>query len=390
MKSEPVSGIQPAVIRWARQTIGLSLHDVAVRLKCPVEEIEAWESGAGVPTYAQLEKLAYQVYKRPLAVFFLPTPPEEATPEREFRTLPDTDLYNLAADTHLQIRRGHAYQLALRELYAGHNPGKHLIWRDLRLSREVSLASQARTVRDYLGISLEVQTLWNDDEHALKQWRQAIEDVGIFVFKAPFKQKEISGFCLLDPDFPIIYVNNSSTKTRQIFSLLHELAHLLFRINGISKQDSRYVDYLPKTERQVEQFCNAFAAELLIPQDDFRAQTQAVPANAELITEEQFSLLARRYGVSREAILRRFLEQQRVGSAYYEQKAKAWAAQRRTRRGGNWYASQNTYLSDRFAREVISRYYRHQFSVEQASDMLGINAKNFAGLEQAILRGGAP
>jgi hypothetical protein len=46
-------------------------------LKRKPEEVEAWEAGESAPTYPQLEKLAYQIYKRPLAVFFLPTPLDE-------------------------------------------------------------------------------------------------------------------------------------------------------------------------------------------------------------------------------------------------------------------------------------------------------------------------
>jgi hypothetical protein len=66
-----------------------------------------------------------------------------------------------------------------------------------------------------------------------------------------------------------------------------------------------------------------------------------------------------------------------------------WASQKKAASGGDWYASQNTYLSDKFAREVIGRHYRNQISVEQASEYLGIKAKNFAGLEQRILQGAA-
>ena len=99
--------------------------------------------------------------------------------------------------------------------------------------------------------------------------------------------------------------------------------------------------------------------------------------------------MAIRYGVSREAILRRLLDLNRVSQAFYEGKAKFWASQKRAAPGGNWYASQNVYLSDRFAREVVGRHYRNQISVEQASEYLGIKAKNFAGLEQRILQAAA-
>jgi len=387
MKSEPVAGVRPEVMRWARQSIGLSVSDVALRLKKSVEEIEAWEADGPYPSYPQLEKLAYQIYKRPLAVFFLPAPPEEISPAREFRTLPAEDLQTLAADTHLHIRRAHAYQLALRELFGARNPSEQCIWQELSVSRARSLVEQAAAVRCYLGITLEEQICWKNDEQALKRWRKAIEDKGVFIFKESFTQKDISGFCLVDSQFPVVYLNNSTTKTRQIFSLLHELAHLLLSVNGLSKFDQRYIERLPDQEKQIERFCNAIAAEILIPSPDFRMQAKQFPADIERATEQQFSDLAARYGVSREAVLRRFLDQDRVTAVFYEQKAKAWAAQQKKGAGGDWYASQNVYLSDRFAREVISRHYKNQLSVEQAADMLGIKPKNFAGLEQRILQG---
>ena len=87
--------------------------------------------------------------------------------------------------------------------------------------------------------------------------------------------------------------------------------------------------------------------------------------------------------------MRRLLDQERVSQSFYEQKAKLWSSQKKAASGGDWYASQNTYLSDRLAREVIGRHYRNQISVEQASEFLGIKAKNFAGLEQRILQGAA-
>lgn len=389
MKTEPVVGIQPTVLQWARESIGMSVEDVALKLKRSPEEVRAWESGAGSPTYVQLENLAYKVFKRPLAIFFLPAPPEEAAPVREFRTLPDADLQTLHVDTYFQIRRAQTYQLTLKELFDGQNPSAQRLWQEFALNFEQPVAEQAIALRQALGISLDQQIAWKSAEVALKAWREAIEARGIFIFKAPFKQKEISGFCLLDAEFPLVYLNNSTTKTRQIFSLLHEVAHLLFSINGISKFDSDYVHRLPPRARRIEQFCNQIAAEVLIPSDDFAAQIRELPRNAETVPEQVIASIGSRYGVSRESILRRLLDLGRVRKAFYEQKAKFWASQKQAQGGGNWYASQNTYLSDRFAREVIRRHYRNQISLEQAAEFLGVKAKNFAGLEQRILQGAA-
>lgn len=388
MKLEPVSGIQPAVLKWARLSLGLSVSDVAFKLKREEAEIEEWELGTKAPTYPQLEKLAYDIYKRPLAVFFLPAPPQETTPAKEFRTLPDEDLQQLLPDTHLHIRRAHAFQLALSELFDGQSPAAQLIWNNIKLQPENAITLQAERIRHTLGISLNDQIKWKDDDLALKQWRIAVENTGIFVFKDSFKQKVISGFCLSHHSFPIVYLNNSTTKTRQIFSLMHELSHLLLSVNGISKFDKSYINHLSQNEKTIEQFCNAMSAEILIPIADFNEQTKCLE-DIEHLDEGVFAELARRYGVSREAILRRFFDQGRVGQRCYEAKSEYWKGQQKRGGRGNYYATQNTYLSERFAKEVVTRYYRRQLSVEQASDLLGIKPKNFSGLEQRIMQGGA-
>lgn len=355
MKNEPVAGIQPAVLRWARESMGMSVEDVALKLKRPPEDIRAWESADGeAPTYPQLETLAYKVLKRPLAVFFLPEPPQEVSPKREFRTLPDAELQSLHVDTHMQVRRAHAYQLTLREVFEGAAPAEHQKLLAARLNVQGSVVRQASVVREVLGITLESQVAWRSDEVALKRWRESVEALGIFVFKAPFKQKDISGFCLPADDFPLIYLNNSTTKTRQTFSLLHELAHLLLNVAGISKFDTEYIQRLPATEQRIEVFCNQIATEMLMPSGDFAVQARALPSNLEALPDDVFADLGNRYGVSREAVLRRFLDMAQVRPSFYEAKAKFWAGQKKAGSGGDWYASQNTYLSERLAREVVS------------------------------------
>ena len=273
----PVAGIQPSVLRWARESQGYSIDDVAQHLKREPAEIEAWEKpGTAAPTYAQLENLAFKLYKRPLAVFSLPGPPPEPSVKKEFRSLPDFELDRLAADTRYPLRVAHAYQISLRELNEGVNPATRKIFKDVRLSDTASVDKAADSIRSYLGITLKAQSAWKTSDEALKFWRNAVEEAGIFVFKHSFKQKSISGFCLVDDEFPVIYLNNSTAKTRQIFSLFHELAHLLLSVNAISKFDRAYVEHLPPKEKRIEQFCNALAAEFLIPSDDFAAQLRLV------------------------------------------------------------------------------------------------------------------
>ena len=74
--AEYINGINPTIVKWARVRSGYTLEDVATSLNKAVETISNWESGEQAPTYVQLEKLADK-YKRPIATFFFPEPPQE-------------------------------------------------------------------------------------------------------------------------------------------------------------------------------------------------------------------------------------------------------------------------------------------------------------------------
>jgi Zn-dependent peptidase ImmA (M78 family) len=387
MKAEKIVGIEPAVLRWARESVGMSVEDVASKMKRQAREIESWENGSGVPTYSQLESLAYKHYKRPLAVFFLPAPPKEQKPRQEFRTLPDADMATLSRDTYLHIRKAHAYQVGLSEFYSGINPAPRRLWDTVGLSINDNVAAKAAEIRSALGVNFSRQSDWGRDDESLREWRIAIEAAGIFVFKDSFKQKSISGFCLRDENFPLVYINNSTTKTRQIFSLLHEVAHLLFEVNGISKFDQSYLSGLPKVERDIEVFCNAVASETLIPSAEFAARIGDLPPSVEGVPERVFVTLASVFGVSREAILRRFLDLGRVSNAFYESKAAEWTAQIiKKKNGGSWSKSKGAYLSDRLLKDVFARRYRDQISPEQAADYLGVKTKNLGALEEIAIK----
>ena len=84
-----------------------------------------------------------------------------------------------------------------------------------------------------------------------------------------------------------------------MFSLLHELCHLLVHENGLSKFEHSYIEQLPNSVRKLERLCNALAAEILIPLVDFAAQSRNLPQKIEDAQSEVIAQLANRYGVSR-------------------------------------------------------------------------------------------
>jgi hypothetical protein len=77
-----------------------------------------------------------------------------------------------------------------------------------------------------------------------------------------------------------------------------------------------------------------------------------------------------------------------LGSDFYRAKAAEWDGQKESGgSGGNFHATQNAYLSEKFAREVFARYARRQISLEEAADYFDIAPKNLEKLQDMVLRG---
>jgi Zn-dependent peptidase ImmA (M78 family)/transcriptional regulator with XRE-family HTH domain len=380
--TDRATAINPGVLTWARDRAGLSLPDVAHYMHKDVDDVAAWEVGAAWPTYKQLEKLAEGLYHRPVALFFLPEPPEEPAAQQEFRALPDFDVTGLGADTRFAARLGRSYQASLRELTGGLNPSGRLVWRDLRPDRSSDVVSVAQQLRNYLGVSLERQRSWRSTADAMAAWRSCLEDAGVFVFKRSFKQRKVSGFCLTDDEFPIIMVNNSTPFSRQIFTLFHEVAHLLYGLNGITTVDGHFVDRMSGSQKSVEVACNRLAAEFLVP-------TNAFPWGAIDRDDpvDSVSAVARAFNVSREVILRRVLDRGWIDSDTYRDLVQAWASQTEAGRGGDggdYYNNQAAYLGDAYLRLAFSQYRAGIIDVSDLSEHLGVKARNISKLEEKV------
>jgi Zn-dependent peptidase ImmA (M78 family) len=348
------------------------------------KKIQAWEGGESAPTYPQLEQLA-DAFKVPVAVFFFPEPPAVPNISETFRTLPDAEFNQLPSKVRLLLRKGKALQLNLMELTGGHNPSPHLITRDVTFTTRMNLQEMAGRVREYLGISLEEQRGWTDDDAALKRWRDALFGAGIYVFKDAFRVEEFSGFCLYDEVFPLIYVNNSSAKTRQMFTLFHELAHLLFHTSGIDTIHDEFIPALAGDAQRVEILCNRFAAEFLLPEAEFVAAVRELPAG-----EATAERVAASFHVSREVVFRRFLDRGMIDQRAYNEAVARWAEQRQGGgTGGDYYWTKLAYLGRDYVALALSQYRQNRIDERQLADYLDMKPKNLTGIEDYFARSSA-
>lgn len=378
MKYDPMP-VTPEMVSWARERAGFSLAEAAAKFK----SIEAWEAGEASPSYPQLEKMA-DAFKVPIAVFFFPEPPDVPRISESFRSLPTTEYERLPRRIRYLVRKAKVFQLNVEELEGGRNPSDRQIVKDVHFNPAQSIDEMARIVRAYIGISIDEQKSWSTMEEALNKWRGALLSVGVFVFKDQFKQEGYSGFCLYDPDFPLIYVNNTSAKSRQIFTLFHELAHLLYETSGVDSVTDDYVARLSGQHREIEIKCNKFAAEFLLPEGVFNRAVAGLPA-----TEETAARVAREFHVSREFVFRRFLDRGLVSQVVYEDAAKRWAEERGGGTGGNYYNTKFAYLGREYISLVFSHFYRSRIDEAQAAEYLDIKPKSLSGLEARLLQGAA-
>ncbi|MCK6454112.1 MAG: ImmA/IrrE family metallo-endopeptidase [Alphaproteobacteria bacterium] len=369
----------PALITWAREHAGYGLAEAEAKFK----NIAVWERGEGAPTYAQLEEMA-DTFKVPVAVFFFPVKPDVPRPEETFRTLPEVVLTTLEPRIKLLLRKAKVLQLNLSELNGGRNPAPRLITRDLRFPINVASERMAAAVRDYLGVTLDEQTAWPSTEIALERWRAAFARAGVFVFKDQFRSERFAGFCLTDDEFPIIYVNNTAAKARQIFTLFHELAHLLFHTSGVDFRREEEVPPWRNDAARIEMLCNRLAGTLLVPDDALIVQLGGRDITFDVAHE-----LARHFHVSTLVIYRKLLDRRLIDTAAYRAAHARAEAEREGGGGGNFYNNQMAYLGRAYIEMALKAYHQHRIDETQLADYLLVKPRNIGPLEERFLKAAA-
>ncbi len=376
------------IIAWAREKAGYKPADPRILKYFP--KLDDWERGIGRPTYPQLERLADKL-KVPISVFYFPERPDFPNIDETFRTLGTTILEEIPPKVRLLLRKARAFQIGLDELNLGRNPAARIISKELQPAISSPIDTIANDVRSFLGVSIDVQLGWKDADIAFKEWRKALYFSGVYVFKDAFGQENshFSGFSLYDQEFPVIYVNNSTARTRQIFTLFHELAHLIFNTSGVDTDNDDFIDTLRDDNRRIEIICNQLAAKTLVPDEFFDDFFEKIYGLRRLSEDSRAlaSDIANQLNVSREMIYRKLLDRELVSQVEYRDAAKAWAEQRSPGKGGgNKYYSWIAYLGRDYISLAFQRYYQNRITYEQLGEYLDIKPKNLNKLEDYLVR----
>lgn len=378
-RSIPTS-VQPSVLRWARESVNLTPLAAARKMHLADDRVEQWESGARLPTVAQL-RTAADVYKRPLAVFFLSEPPRDFDAMRDFRRHAGADSGEWSPELHGEYRRALAQRGSALELAELDEMLPPTAWRlEPVAGTDEEIAAAARALLLTQSPLPLPQAGGTKFEH-LNAWTASLEEAGILVMATSggrVATTEMRAFSLYHDVLPVVMVNGSDAPRGRLYSLLHEYAHLILHTGGLcdTVTDTRATD----PDRQLEARCNAIAAAILMPRQLVLGSAEVARRRTmpESWTYSSLRDAASPFGVSAEAFARRLLTLGRITPAFYQERREEFLAvyateeERATPSGGNWYRTAARDLGKGFVRRIADARQRRVIDSYMAASFLNV------------------
>lgn len=366
--------IKKELIIWARERSGIEMEYLIRRFP----KYHLWENEVVYPTLRQLESLA-RITLTPLGFFFLHEPPDDSLPIPDFRTVGDQPVRrpspNLLETVQIMQRRQNWMRDFLLE--EGENP--------LQFVGSVTIGENIKDVvfsmRKVLGLTenwAKKFATWTD---ALKGLREATENAGILpVFNSVvgnnthrhLDKNEFRGFVLKDEYAPLIFINSADFKAAQMFTIVHELAHIWLGCSGVFNLRA-----LEPVDDATEIYCNRVAAEFLVPENELRAIWNNARNNT-----EPFQFLARQFKVSPLVIARRALDLGFINRNDFYEFYKAYQEDTNRKKenkseSGDFYNTQNVRVGKRFALAVMRAAKEGKLLYRDAYQLTGLYGNTF-------------
>ena len=366
-----VIAINPEMISWAVDRSGMTLSDFPA-------VVSEWINEEKQPTFVKLEAFAKKAMV-PFGYLFLDSPPVEKLPMPDYRTMQDAGVKrpspNLIETVQDMMRR----QSWMRDflIEEGHVPLPFVNSENV----DSTIIETVKSIFRWLKLEADWamgNTTWED---ALRLLIKKIEAAGILVFvngvvgnstNRTLNPDEFRGFVLSDPIVPLVFVNGADSKAAQMFTLVHELAHIWIGEDALVN-----LPLLQPGPVDIEKFCNRVAAEFLVPEAKLRAIWITVQNKP-----KPFQLLASRFKVSPIVVARRAKDLKLITAEVffrfynsYLEELKRIGKQKKS--GGNFYLTQNARLGRRFGKAVIAAAETGRMTYQQAYDLTRLYGSTF-------------
>jgi Zn-dependent peptidase ImmA (M78 family) len=217
-----------------------------------------------------------------------------------------------------------------------------------------------------------------------------MEAKDVMVFIVPrLPLSEMRGTAITEQNFPVILINGQDRGGGRIFTLLHEFCHLVIHQSGVSGEGG---DEKGAPNPTVERYCNAVAAAALMPKawllDEILMLVKKTSARPSW-DDDQLKMLTLRFGVSREALLRRLLTLGETTQTFYDGKRVAFLkeyaelANKKSTGGPKYHIQVLSQLGRAFTRLIFQGYYEHRLTLRDVANYFNMQVKSVPEIERA-------
>ncbi|WP_439369679.1 ImmA/IrrE family metallo-endopeptidase [Bradyrhizobium sp. DASA03120] len=387
--------VNPDILKWARETAGLSIEDAAAKLDIgdargatAADRLAAYEAGEREPSRPLLVRMTKQ-YRRPLLTFYMSERPKLGERGEDYRTLPPEHSTTQDALVDALIRDVRARQQIVRAALEDEDEAVRLPFVASMTMRQ-GVEAVLRSIKETLDLDLERYRGTNRQSGGFAYLRERAERAGIYVLlignlgshHTNLDVETFRGFALADDVAPFIIINDQDAVTAWAFTLLHELCHIWLGATGISGANAEIV---------VEQFCNDVAGRFFLPSSELSALADLRGASFDTVVARINDFAERRnisrsmvaYKLLREGIIERDLWS-RLTAVYRSQWKAARAADRernRDREGGpNYYVVRRHRLGEALVTLAGRMLAERTMSPSKAGKVLGVKPSNVFGV----------
>lgn len=364
--------VRRPVLEWAQQR---GRHDnEAMRRRFPAWD--RWVAEDVHPTVKQAQDLAAYTHV-PFGMLLLETPPTVELPIPDFRVTgagiaePSQELLDTI---HLNQQRQGWFEDYLTS------------WGEDELAfvgsaRGMEPTDAAALIRTALRYDLPERSKLRSNDEARKHLVRAFEALGGLAVLSSMvgnnthrllDREEFRGFTLRSATAPLVFVNANDTKAGQVFSLLHEFAHVWHGDSGVSVGG----EPLEEATTDIERWCDTVAAEIAVPRDDLVIRFDATAPRT-----QELERLASYYRCSTLVVLIRLRDvrlvpQEGFATAYRDEVDRLLTLLGETKRtpGGDFYNNQPFRIGERLSRALISETRRGAMPVTDAVRLMAFSS----------------
>lgn len=364
------------ILLWAVERAGSNINEVSEKFPA----FSNWLSGEKKPTIKQLQTFAQKLHL-PFGYLFLESPPEEKNPIPFFRTVQSgksAEAGRISLNVYDAILILQQRQRWLKDYLTDNDYEKLEFVGKYGNADESSIYEIVNAIRN----SLKLPENWANElpswEKAKDYFTQKIEDAGIATCfssivgnntRRNIKVEECRGFVLVDESAPFMFINSADSKSAQIFTLAHEVAHI-----WLGKSAGFDFRQLQPANNPTEILCDKIAAELLAPEKTLSKILREGSASIENIAEK--------FKVSQIVIARRLLDlgklnQNEFFKFYDEYISRDIQKKGKKEDGGDFYKTQRKRLSVRFLSFVNQAVLENKLLIRDAYKLTDLKGNTY-------------